>query len=197
MKNKKYSIVGIIFTIIITICFIWSMFQMSNNELLFRGNIEKIKKRNEIDTYNNLKKIIEAQDNFMKQDWNNDGIFSYAEFLVHLWKTFDQNGEPVKVDLIPKKLAFAMGTTRTISGYYFLDIRSKEIEKKESIKLDYQKEWAIAAFPAEKDSGELIFMVGVNKNIYAQEKTGFIDTYPSDPEISGWEKIEKISQIGD
>jgi len=196
MKNKNYSIIGILLTFLVSIGFIWSIYQIFSNEFLFERSLKNIRKRNEIRTYKNLNKIIKAQEKFIKKDWNKDGNFTYSDFLVHLWKTFDQSGEPVKVNLIPRKLAFAMGTTRAIDGYYFIDIRLKEKEKREKLKINYQKEWAIAAFPADQNSGELTFLISENKVIYAKEKTGLIDHFPSNPILSGWKRIDKISQIG-
>jgi hypothetical protein len=48
--------------------------------------------------------------------------------VAHLWQTVDQNADPVRNNFIPKKLAFAMGASRAIDGYYFQNIHIKEIQ---------------------------------------------------------------------
>jgi hypothetical protein len=198
-KDKKINVTGLILTGIVTLGFIWASLQWFNRydwpTQLSRKDIQA----NEIQTFKNLRRISGAQENYKQTDRNGDGKKSYAKFFVHLWTSVNTESDPVLIDLIPKELAFAMGPSLAIDGYYFEDLHSRTLPTKEQTrKLDYQNEWAITAITAAvRQTGSLIFIADNSKDIFVKTYTEIPSQYPHDPLANGWTKIGSIEQLKD
>ena len=151
-QNKKVSITGLVFTVVVTLGFIWAALQWFNRYNWPRPlSIEDIHK-NEIKTFKNLQLIAQAQEKYKQADMDKDGKKNYARFFVHLWTSVDSKSEPVLIELIPKDLAFAAGPSEAVDGYYFIDLHSRALSGQvETKRLDYENEWALVSVPA--DSG--------------------------------------------
>ena len=166
---------------------------------------------NEVRTLSNLSKIRDAQQQYRTIDWNNDNVKSFAQFNAHLWQTVDKFSYPVESRLLSKKLAFAIGPTKAVSGYFFEPIYYKMTQQKESIEtnsnadsqdenkelIDYVNEWAVAAFPARyQTTGVLTFIIHATGNIYAKDVKSEQVKYLPDNYISkGWSKISGKADI--
>ena len=196
MKNKKNNITGIILTVIITIGFIWSIYRLSglSND---RGPLsgEEIR-ANELGAYENLKLIAAAQEEYKQRDWDSDGKKFYAMFYVHLWRSVSLAGEPIGVNLIGKELAFAMEESKTLKGYYYMDLRKRLIDIKAIEEFDYTKEWGLAALPGTRGrTGLLTFIIDQSNVIYATTKMHSQPEYPYDPGGSGWARIDSRADL--
>jgi len=165
---------------------------------------------NEIKAKDYLKLIYRAQKQYIAVDWDKDGIKRYAEFVAHLWQTVDRNADPVRNSFIPQKLAFAMGVSRAIDGYYFQSIHLKEMQpgrpnsdiNKEhqplqSIDIDLTREWAIVAIPASYGrTGTLSFMIGSSGKIYAKDNRNRpVESIPERMISNGWQEIDIVTDI--
>ena len=196
LKKRKITITGIIFVIIVTLCFAWVIYQL----LVLPG--EKIKltgpemRRNEITAYRNLKSIAAAQEQYFQKEWDGDGKKSYAVFYVHLWRSVTPQGEPIRVKLIPKKLAFAMDISSPLEGYYFVDLRRRRIDLRDRKEFDYETEWGVAALPGIfRRTGVLTFIVDQTGDIYAAPRMHSEPEYPIDPVKSGWTRIASVKEL--
>jgi len=165
---------------------------------------------NEIEAKNYLKLIHRAQKQYIAVDWDKDGIKRYAEFMAHLWQTVDHNADPVRNSFIPRKLAFAMGVSRAVDGYYFQSIHIKEIQpgrpnsdknnkhrQLQSIDIDLTREWAIVATPASYGrTGTLSFMIGSSGKIYAKDNRNRpVESIPESLVSTGWQEIATEKDI--
>ncbi len=196
LKNKRINITGIIFTIIVTTGFAWAIYQL----LVLSGEkIEltvQVMRRNEIAAYRNLKSIAAVQEHYFRKDWDGDGKKSYAVFYVHLWRSVTPKGEPIRVNLIPRKLGFAMDISSPLDGYYFVDLRRRRIDLKTREEFDYEKEWGVAALPGIfRRTGVLTFIVDQSRDIYVTPRMHSEPEYPNDPVKSGWTKIASIKEL--
>ena len=186
-----------------------SIYILQNNTTAGKISLDKIIS-NEAKTINHLKLIYKAQKEYCAVDWDKDGIKNYAEFVVHLWQTVDQKASPVRNNFIPKKLAFAMGASRALHGYYFQSVRFKEIQSSnpdsrrnnrhqsvQSIDIDLTNEWAISAIPAEYGrTGTLSFIIGSSGKIYAKDmKNRPVESIPENFIAAGWNEITNEMDI--
>ncbi|CAB1075762.1 hypothetical protein D1AOALGA4SA_3573 [Olavius algarvensis Delta 1 endosymbiont] len=159
---------------------------------------------NEVNAKNYLKLIYGAQKQYVAVDWDKDGVKSYAEFIAHLWQTVDHNADPVRNSLIPRKIAFAMGVSRAIDGYYFQSIHTKEIQPgspdsaiknrhqpQQSIAIDLTHEWVVVATPASYGrTGTLSFITGSSGKIYAKDtRNRPVESIPDSLVPTGWQEI--------
>lgn len=199
LQNKKISVTGIIFTVIVTLGFIWATLQWFNRYDWPGQLSSKDIPANEIQTFKNLRRISQAQEKYKQIDRIGDGKKSYAKFFTHLWISVNTQSEPVTIKLIPKDIAFAMDYSLAIDGYYFINLYSRALLAKEQTrKLDYEKEWAVAGLPAVPgNTGSLIFIVDNSSDIFMKNYTEIPSHYPHDPLSNGWTKIESIEQLKD
>ncbi|MCP3943248.1 MAG: DUF2950 domain-containing protein [Desulfobacteraceae bacterium] len=167
---------------------------------------------NEIETMKNLKKIYNAQKRYHAVDWDEDGINNYAQFIVHLWQTVDKNAYPVKTNLIQKSLAFAMGESKAINGYFFKNIYFKKNQNssintsannhkdknQEPIDINIANEWAITAIPADYGkTGTLTFIVGSSGKIYVKDiQSNRIKSIPDNLISENWHEVADEDVIG-
>ncbi len=196
-QNKKLSIIGIVFTIVVTLGFIAAAVHWFNRYTWPPKLTIKDLQANEVQAFKNLQLIAQAQQKYKKKDWDRDGKKNYADFFIHLWKSVDANGEPIPVELIPKKLAFATGHGRTIHGYYFRDLHDRSLPVKEQArKLDYEKEWAIFGAPARyAATGFIMFLADNSGRIFAKNQRAILSDYPYDPISDGWSEIKGVKQL--
>jgi hypothetical protein len=196
-QNKKNSITGLIFTAIVTLGFIWATAQWFNRYNRPRQlNIKDIR-ANEIKTFKNLRLIVQAQEKYKETDWDADRKKTFAKFFVHLWTSVNTKSEPISIKLIPKDLAFAMGPSSAIDGYYFINLHSRALSAKgQTRKLNYEKEWAVAAVPAESGrTGSLIFIADNSGDIFSKKQEIIPTEFPDNLLSNGWTKIETIKQL--
>lgn len=197
LQKTKISITGVIFTAIVTLGFIWAALQWVNRynwpRELSVGDIRS----NEIQAFKNLRLIARAQEKYKQADWDADGKKNYAKFFVHLWTCINTKSEPILIKLIPKELAFAMGSPRATDGYYFVDLFRRELpEEGQTGKYDYEKEWAIAGAPASYGkTGFVIFIADNSGDIFVKNQKRVPSKYPHNPISNGWTKIENLKQL--
>lgn len=197
--NRKVTAAGVILTIAVTVGFVWAGWQWINRYKWPRRLSTKEIQANEIKAFKNLQLICQAQEKYKETDRDEDGKKSYAKFFAHLWTAVNKKSEPVLLNLIPKKVAFATVASRACNGYYFVDVRERVLSEDRRIgKLDYEKEWAIAAVPARKGTtGLLTFLADSPGEILAKNFVGEPSPYPYAPLSDGWMKVENVQQLKD
>ena len=190
--KPKLSLLGVIITIVVTSGFVWSGWQWFNRYNYPRAlGVEEIK-ANEIETFNNLKLIANAQQQYIQKDWDGDGKKTYAQFFIHLWSTVNTEHDPVRTEFISKEIGFAMGSSSAVNGYYLKDLRSRtKPESNETVPLNYANEWAVTAIPAlVGKTGHLTFLID-NSGLIFVKKVEMVPTeYPHDPVAEGWIQIK-------
>ena len=195
-RKKKINIAGIVFTIIVTLGFTWAIYQLlvlPGEKVILSGQEMR---RNEVAAYRNLKMIAAAQEHYFQKDWDGDGKKNYAVFYVHLWRSVTPQGEPIRVKLIPKKLAFAMDISSPLEGYYFVDLRRRRIDLRNRKEFDYKKDWGVAALPGIfRSTGVLTFIVDQSRDIFVTARMHSEPEYPGDPVKSGWTKIASVKEL--
>ena len=152
---------------------------------------------NELAAFQRLKSIAAAQQRYRSADWDGDGHRTYAAFLAHLWTTLDANGDPVRIELLPRNLAFAMETPRALDGYFYVDLRWKQTERHQKRLLDWETEWAMAALPKKHGStGRVVMLIDQSGAIFAKDfNTKRFFLYPSHPEQFGWVRLESPDDL--
>jgi len=197
-KKHVFSAIGVFVTVLCCAAFIWAAFiivshytgphKPGTGEIHFN---EKI-------AYINLKHIRNAQEHYIKTDWDRDGLKTYSQFFVHLWKSVNLNSEPVKVELINRKLAFSLSVENALNGYYFQDLHyfEKPESKGQSRPLDYTKEWAVMSLPEQHGiTGNLVLITGFSGDILAKD-THFVPLYyPHNYLDTGWKKIDSMEDL--
>lgn len=195
-KAKKINGSGIIITIIVTIGFAWAIYQLLVLNTEKSSLTGKEMQENEIAAYRSLEFIAAAQEKYIQKDWDGDGKKVYAMFYVHLWRSVNHKGEPIPVNLIPKKLGFAMDISSPLEGYYFVDLRRRRFDLRTRKEFDYTNEWGAAAVPGITGrTGVLTFIVDQSGDIYATSKMHSEPEFPRDPVKSGWAKITSIKEL--
>lgn len=189
MKNK-ITIPGIFITILATIFFIWAIYQLiyiadypqkiTDNDIL----------NNEVKAYNNLKLIISAQNEFYSEDLDENGIENYAKFLPHLWVVIVKDNQKKKLNLISEEIALSKSSQEGYNGYVFTSLHNTQIKPDELKEIDYEKEWAVIAYPKNVNiTGRLIFITNNYNEIFAKKNVYNTKFYPTDPEEEGWVNI--------
>ena len=141
-------------------------------------------KQNERIAFNNIGLISKAQAEYIKHDHDNNGKLEYSRFIPHLWRTIGKNNEKVQLDLIDKKLAFAIEQDLPCNGYYFVQQFTNTLpESGEAVDMDAEKEWAVLMIPAAKDTGYLTFFTDQSGDIYACHSDRRM-TVPNDPDTN-------------
>ncbi len=195
-ENSKKNIAGIILTVIISIGFLWALYQLSGSSGETKPPAPEYARMNEISAYENLKTIAAAQGKYIRRDWDNDGKKTYAMFYVHLWRSVSLDGKPIDVELIPRVLAFAMEATNPLKGYFYLDLRKRLGEGRKGQAFDYAKQWAIAAIPEDRRrTGVLTFIIDQTGAIHATTKFHDRPEYPYAPERNGWTRLHGIEGL--
>jgi cation diffusion facilitator CzcD-associated flavoprotein CzcO len=192
---QKFNIVGTFVTIIVTAGFIAAAFTWNSLWLPRKVSPEDVQKNLQL-TFLNLKAISAAQEEYKKTDWDNDGKKQYAKFYIHLWRSVGLNGDPINVNLIPKKLAFAIESSRALNTYYFTDLHDMTLADNKLEPLDYEKQWAILAQQPNENQKEILYFLADNTgNIFAKSAKYVQQQYPPDPIAAGWTKIDSIDQL--
>ena len=195
MKSKM-TIPGIIVTILATMFFIWSVYQLIN----ISDNPHQITDddilNNEIKALNNLKLIIKAQNEFYSKDLGEDRKKNYAEFLPQLFTFAGKNIEPKKLGLISEEIAFSKSSQDGYNGYIFASFHKKQMKTDEFKDINYEKEWAVIAYPKNMNiTGRLIFITNNDHEIFAKKNVYNTKFYPADPEKNGWVKISSNDDL--
>jgi hypothetical protein len=210
--EKKICLVGNIFTAIVTAIFLWGGYQwLQRNNFPPKLSPAQIQS-NEILAFERLKQICEAQHKYILEDWDGDGQKNYAQFLAHLWQSIDSNADPVRVALLPRKLAFAMREPFAVDGYIYVDLhysftRSKNKQDSpaavEINEIDPNTGFAIGALPtSNKETGVLSFIITQKGDIHARPldhitygpKLGLLPC-PIDFAQEGWRQIHNIDDL--
>jgi hypothetical protein len=195
---KKLNLTGIVFSIIVTAGFVWAAMHLY---AFWAGPGKSAAldiKSNEVSAFLNLQLISQAQKKYKEADWDKDGKKTFAKYFIHLWSSVGCSGEPIYVGLIPKKLAFAIETTRAIDGYYFVDLHDRVFSNGETQRLDYEKEWAVLAVPVGDGQRDAkYFLADSSDNIFVKTARYIAPQYFDDLISNGWTKIDTIKQLTD
>lgn len=195
-SKNSVTITGVLLTIAVTVGLVWAVQQLLDPGIENPAPTAAQKRQNEITAFENLQTIAAAQAIYRQKDYNRDGVAEFAMFYVHLYISVSPDNQPIVLDLIPKPLAFAMGISRALDGYYFKDMRLQETAAGERQSFDYTRQWAVAAIPASKGrSGELTLLALYNGAIYVTPKMHTELFVPHDPERDGWARIDTLAQL--
>lgn len=196
-SKKQFNIIGIIFCIIAAAVFAFAAFAWYNLYKPVVLSAEDIK-QNLQNTFLNLQAISNAQSEYIKTDWDNDGKKVFAHYFIHLWTSVSTTGDPIKVNLITKRLGFALEASRAINGYYFVDLHDMKISENQLKPLDYEKQWAILATPVNDNADEMVYLLADNSgNIYAKSSKYIPPQYIENPISDGWTKIDSLQKLHD
>jgi hypothetical protein len=210
--GKKICLIGSIFTVIVTAAFLWGGYQwLQRNNFPPKLSPAQIQS-NEILAFERLKQICEAQHKYILNDWDGDGQKNYAQFLAHLWQSVDSNADPVKVNLLPRKVAFAMREPFAIDGYIYVDLHYSFTRPKtkqssaasvEINEIDPNAGFAVSALPvSNKETGVLSFIITQKGDIYARpldhiiygSRLGLLPC-PTDFAQEGWRQIKNVNDL--
>jgi hypothetical protein len=199
LQKKEFSVTGIIVTIAVTVGFVWAATQWYNRDSeqaqLPVGQMQA----NEVCAFTNLQKISQAQKKYKETDWDDDGKKIYAMYFVHLWTSVSTKGQPIRIDLITKKLAFAMEAAKAIDGYYFIDLHDRVSRQPTGqVPMDYEKEWAVLGLPVNNgQTGMLNFLADQTGSIFVNSVKYVAPQCPENPAAAGWIKIDGVEQLRD
>jgi hypothetical protein len=204
-RSPQERVISASLILIITLGFVWAAWQWLDRDRDSASHARSNIPTNERAAWENLQKIVRAQEAFKRVDWDEDGENSYARFLVHLWQTVDHKVQPIRVGLIPRRLAFAMEQELSLNGYFYRSLYERELPN--GIKsnctpkhrgddalcgttFDPMSEWAMAAIPAlYGETGIQTFIVERSGNILSRDLKGrLITRYPHDPLRTGWKE---------
>ena len=148
---------------------------------------------NERLAFDHLKQIQAAQNAFCKRHPRGE----YACFVAHLWQWVDPRGTPVRLNLIPRCLAMAMGATTAVDGYYFVDIRARTGKGQPGkTAIDYARRWSVAALPAAFGrTGRIAFLADQTGHLFAMALPRPPTTYPEDPLGAGWRVLDTAGTL--
>ncbi len=195
-SGKTISPIAIISTLAVTAGLVWAIVQLLGPAARQREFTAAGMKRHEIITFENLRAIAAAQSAYRKKDWDRDGEEEFAMFYVHLYSSVAPDSEPVPVNLIPKRLAFAMGISRMLDGYYYKDMRQQETASGARELLDYTRQWGVLAMPASKGrTGVLSFIACHDGAIYVTPRMYTELAIPFDPARNGWARIDSQAEL--
>ena len=195
--TKNFTIVGIIMTIAVTFALVWAGQQWKHRYNWSKPDTEKQQVANSVIAFKNLQLISAAQEKYKQKDWDKDGQKVYSRYHVHLWSTLDQKNDPLLIELIPKKLAFAMGSKKDVDGYFYKNISRRYLDSKGNTREnDYAKEWAIAAIDKHFFStSKRVFLADSSGKILIKHTSETPKIWPFEPLDNGWEVITDIDQI--
>ena len=195
MKNK-ITIPGIIVTILVTIFFIWSIYQLINISDYSHQVTDDDILNNEIEAFDNLKIIIEAQNEFYSKDLDGDGVKNYVEFLPHLWTYAGKDIKPIKLKLISEEIAFSKSFKDGHKGYIFTCLQKPKDQSDKDKGLNSTKEWGAIAYPKKVNiTGRLTYITDQNNVIFAKKGVYNLEFYPVDLKKEGWIKISSKEDV--
>jgi hypothetical protein len=199
MNDKKFSSAGIIFTIVVTAGFLWAAVQWFTLWSKTQPITAQDMRSNEQSAFLNLQTISQAQKKYKEKDWNGDGKKTYADYFIHLWTSVSTAGDPVFVGLIPKRLGFALESSRAIDGYYFVDMHDKQLPGNAGLqRLDYENQWAVLAVPTSNGmTGMLFLSADQSGHIFVNPAKFVSPQYPDNLLSAGWIEIDTIQQLKD
>ncbi len=194
--KQSVTFTGIAVTIAVTAGIIWAILQLLDPGILKREFTPADMRQHEITAFKNLQRIAAAQKNYRQKDYDRDGEAEFAMFYVHLYRSVSPDSKPIPVNLISKRLAFAMGISRMLDGYYFKDLRQQELESGDKQPFDYTRQWAVVAMPASKGrTGVLTMIAGGNGAVYVTPKMHTELYLPFAPEHNGWARITSLEEL--
>jgi len=153
-------------------------------------------KQNERIAFNNIGLVSKAQAEYIKHDHDNNGKLEYSRFIPHLWRTIGKNNEKIQVNLVDKKLAFAIKRARAVDGYYFVHKFTRPIpESEDRVDIDAEKEWGVLMIPAADDTGYLTFFANQSGNLYVCHND-MRRIVPNDPDTdNSWLLVKDIQEV--
>ena len=198
-SEKKISTAGVIFTIAVTIGFVWAAAQWFTLWSKPGPITAMDMQSNEQSAFLNLQTISQAQKKYKEKDWNGDGKKTYADYFIHLWTSVTTTGDPIFTGLISKRLGFALESSRAINGYYFVDMHDRLLPENTGLqRLDYEKQWAVLAVPTSNGlTGMLFLMADQSGHIFVNPAKFVSPQYPDNPLSVGWIEIDTIEQLKD
>ncbi len=127
-----------------------------------------------------------AQVMYHKNDWNADGVLSYAVGLRELCDTEDGVGN--QIGLIDASFAAATSPARPKNGYYFTVMQTIGGQP-----IDLVSDFALCASPAVYGkTGRRTFIIGSDGVIYGKDlgkDASPPDDYPENPVQAGWVEV--------
>jgi len=199
LQKKELSITGIIVSIAVTAGFVWAAMQLYNRDSGQAQLPVDWMQSNELHAFANIQMISQAQKKYKETDWDGDGKKTYAKYFVHLWTSVSTKSEPIRIELIPKKLSFAMEAAKAIDGYYFIDLHDRiSPQAGGQVPMDYEKEWAVMGLSInEGQTGMLNFLADQTGSIFVNIAKYVAPQCPESPAAGGWTKIEGVEQLKD
>jgi hypothetical protein len=101
------------------------------------------------------------------------------------------------MDLIPEKLAVAIGPSKSKDGYYFIEVSQRSaLSGKVFESINYENQWTVAAMPQQAGrTGNPVFMADQTGSIFAKSVQLFSSRYPLDPYAEGWTAMPTPSDL--
>jgi hypothetical protein len=195
--DRKFRVTGIIMTLMVTIGLFWAAGQWLHRYDWPRPITDKEREANCVKAFENLQLICAAQEKYKQEDWDEDGQKVYSRYFPHLWTTLNKESDPVLIELIPQKLAFAMGPEGAVNGYFYNDISERALDSIDNTrKNDYTKEWAIVAIDATYGQKAMrVFLADNSGKILMKYTNAPPQIWPQNPLANGWEIITSVDQI--
>ncbi len=199
LQKKEFNITGIIVSIAVTAAFLWMACQWYNRDSDQAQLPVDWMQANEVHAFANLHMISQAQKKYKETDWDGDGEKTYAKYFVHLWTSVSTKSEPIRIELIPKNLSFAMEAAKAIEGYYFIDLHDRMSRQAGGqVPMDYEKEWAVMGLSINNgQTGMLNFLADQTGSIFVNSAKYVAPQCPENPAAGGWIKIEGVEQLKD
>ena len=191
-SSSRCTVAGLLFSVAFAGCMLW----FAGNWLSVAGWPKDGKKEpvgeNEAEIFRLMGQIAKAQKEYWDRSAGILGQNQFAQFLAHLWITPDHQGRPVEMNLVPKRMALAMGRNHTLHGYFFVDVHERYGGPSEkTVKLDYSRQWAVAAVPAETPkTGFIVFLADESGKVFVKFVKNVPQKYPEEPLRSGWRAVE-------
>ena len=195
--SPRWTVAGLLFSIAFAGCMLW----FAGNWLSVAGWPKDGKgestRENEMEIFKLMGKIAQAQKEYWDRSARILGQNQFAQFLAHLWITPDHQGRPIEMNLVPKRMALAMGRNHTLHGYFFVDVHERHEERSQKpIKLDYSRQWSIAAVPAETPkTGFAVFLADESGKVFVKFVESVPQEYPEKPLRSGWQAVESQEEL--
>ena len=190
-SSNRFTAAGLFFSIVFSGAFLC----MTGCWLVMAGWISTPETVSLEKTLKRMQTISQAQERYYVKSTSVFGQKQYAAFLPHLWITPDLNGKPVHMNLIPKKMALAMGRDTTLDGYYFEDVHQRYLDGR-GMENESHMQWTVAAIPAEMPrTGFIIFLADESGKVFTKSVTIRPDRFPLFPEKDGWQVIENPEDL--
>lgn len=190
--HRTFNTPGIFFTDLLAIFLAWSGWIWWGSMFGDAREQNHDIRKNEVLAWTRLQEIRAAQEAYHQQTPAPGIPRQYTLFFAHLWTSVDWDGRPVPMNLISKRLASALGPARSLDGYYYIDIHERTRPgSRRKIRIDYDREWAVAAAPAlNGKTGNRVFLADESGKVYAKVFPTAPTEFPLEPEKSGWQVIE-------